>query len=178
MQSADGTYALLMEPQWLNERESRAWRGYQRMRAELGGHLSRQMSRDSNLTESEFEILVVVSEAPEGRIRSRDLCQTLSWERSRLSHQISRMESRGMVGRESCDGDARGFDVVLTKAGLEAIEAAAPKHLVEVRRFFVDVLTDEQLNMLGDIAEAITTHLASENLCADEDNGICGESAG
>ena len=161
-----------MEPQWLNEREARAWRGYQRMRAELGGHLSRQMNRDSNLTESEFEILVVVSEAPDRRIRSRDLCQTLAWERSRLSHQISRMESRGMIRRESCDGDARGFDVLLTDAGLEAIETAAPKHLVEVRRCFVDLLTDEQLITLGDIAQAITTHLDSANACTEEANRV------
>ncbi|CAB4808611.1 MAG: MarR family transcriptional regulator [Actinobacteria bacterium] len=160
-----------MEPNWLNEREARAWRGYQGMRISLGSHLARHMSSECLLTEAEFEILVNVSEAPERTIRSRDLCSALAWERSRLSHQLSRMESRGLISREPCLGDARGFNVLLTDAGLAAIEAAAPKHLVEVRRSFVDVLTDEQLDSFGDIAETIITHLAGQ-----EENERCGDS--
>jgi DNA-binding MarR family transcriptional regulator len=81
------------------------------------------------------------------------------------------METRGLISRQPCPGDARGFNVVLTDAGLAAIEAAAPKHLVEVRRSFVDALTDEQLDLFGDIAEAIITHLAEQ-----ENNECCEDS--
>jgi len=77
-------------------------------------------------------------------------------ERSRLSHQIARMEARGTVRREACPDDARGFDVLLTDTGLAAIRAAAPGHLSVLRHCFADVLTPEQLDTLGDIAEAIT----------------------
>lgn len=73
------------------------------------------------------------------------------------------MESRGTVRRAPCEGDARGFDVVLTDAGLAAIQAAAPRHLAAVRHCFADLLTPAQLDALGDIAETITNHIAAEH---------------
>jgi DNA-binding MarR family transcriptional regulator len=151
---------------WLDERETRAWRGFHRMRSALLAHLARELAVSCNLTQAEFEILVVVSEAPGRRIRARDLSTALHWERSRLSHQIARMETRGTITRAACDNDARGFDVVLTPAGLRAIDTAAPLNLEAVRHCFIDVLTDEQLDTLGDIAEAITTHLEREHPCS------------
>ena len=152
-----------MEPRWLDGREDRAWRGFVALHNGLFDHLARQLARDSGLTTADYEVLVVVSEAPGRRIRSRDLCRALGWERSRLSHQLARMEQRGSVSRAPCAEDARGFDVVLTPAGLAAIESAAPLHLEAVRHCFVDVLTDEQLDALGRIADAVTAHLADEH---------------
>ena len=73
------------------------------------------------------------------------------------------MEQRGTVSRAPCDGDARGFDVVLTDDGLAAIEAAAPLHLQAVRHCFADILTPAQLDTLGDIAEVITGHLVDQH---------------
>jgi len=130
------------------------------MRADLTGHLARQLARDCGLTEAEYAVLSVVSEAPGGRIRSRDLGRAVGWERSRLSHQIARMEARGSVERASCAEDARGFDVVITDVGRATISAAAPQHLAAVRHCFADILTAEQLDTLGEIAELICTHIA------------------
>lgn len=152
-----------MNPPWLDERERRAWRGYQQLRTELSAHLAQQLTRDSGLSEADYAVLVVVSEAPGRRVRWRDLCRTLAWDPSRLSHQIRRMEVRGIVERRPCPGDGRGFDVMLADAGLAAIEAAAPSHLAAVRHCFVDLLTPEQLDTLGDIAEVIVSHLALEH---------------
>jgi DNA-binding MarR family transcriptional regulator len=152
-----------MEPIWLSEEEEKAWRGFVALRIGLVGHLARQLSQDSGITEAEFEVLVVVSEAPGQRIRSRDLGKALNWERSRLSHQITRMEERGMVAREQCENDARGFDVVLTKAGLKAIQAAAPKHLEAVRHCFIDLLSPAQMKTLTSISELVAEHLKEEH---------------
>ena len=152
-----------MEPNWLSEEEEKAWRGFVALRIGLVGHLARQLAQDSGITESEFEVLVVVSEAPGQRIRSRDLGKALNWERSRLSHQITRMEERGMVAREQCENDARGFDVVLTKAGLKAIQAAAPKHLEAVRHCFIDLLSPAQMKTLTSISERVAEHLKEEH---------------
>ena len=152
-----------MEPNWLSEEEEKAWRGFVALRIGLVGHLARQLSQDSGITEAEFEVLVVVSEAPGQRIRSRDLGKALNWERSRLSHQITRMEERGMVAREQCENDARGVDVVLTKAGLKAIQGAAPAHLEGVRHCFIDLLTPAQMKTLSSIAEVVTEHLKKEH---------------
>lgn len=159
-----------VEPPWLDEREMRAWRGFHRLRAELVAHLARELARDSGLTEADYAVLVEVSEAPGRRMRSRDLARALRWDRSRISHQLGRMEARGTVRRESCAEDGRSFNVVLTDAGMSAIEAAAPAHVAAVRHCFTDVLTPEQLDTFGDIAEAITTHLATEHSDPDNDD--------
>ena len=156
-----------VEPRWLDEREERAWRGFHRMRAALTSHLGRQLAQHSGLTEADYAVLVAVSEAAGGRIRSRDLGQALGWERSRISHQIARMEARGTVRRAPCESDARGFDVILTSAGHAAIQAAAPRHLTDVRHCFADLLTPAQLDTLGDIAGVITSHLDAQHAVPD-----------
>jgi len=154
----------------LDAQESRAWRGFHQMRAELGAYLAQQLGRQSGLTEADYAVLVALSEAPCRRMRARDLGRRLGWERSRLSHQVDRMQARGTVERTACESDARGFDVVLTEAGFSAIESAAPQHLEVVRHCFADVLTPEQLKALGDIAETIVRHLAAEHA---DDLGDC-----
>ncbi|HUO40094.1 MAG TPA: MarR family winged helix-turn-helix transcriptional regulator [Mycobacterium sp.] len=155
-----------MAPRPLSTRQRRAWRAFQGMRAQLAAHLARRLAQDSGLTEADYAVTVEVLEAPGRRIRSRDLGRKLGWERSRLSHQIARMEARGTVQRAPCADDARGFDVLLTDAGLAAVQAAYPAHLSAVRHCFADLLTNAQLDSLAEIAETITDHLAAEH---DED---------
>ena len=138
------------------------------MRIQLLGHLARELARDSGLTESDYAVLLALAEAPGRRMRSRDLGHRLEWERSRLSHQIARMEARGTVCREPAPDDARGFDAVLTEAGLAAIRRATPHHLAVVRHCFADVLTPEQLDALSDIADAVAGHLTEQHPGNDE----------
>lgn len=152
-----------MEPNWLNPQEQRAWRGFHLLRTQLMAHLARQLSQDCGLSEAEFLVLVVVSESPGARIRARELGRALGWERSRLSHQIARMERRGTIERSTCDQDARGFDVILTKAGLAAIQAAAPMHLEVVRHCFIDLLSPAQLASLAEISEIVVGHIQTQH---------------
>ena len=152
-----------MKTRPLDEREARAWRGFQAMREQLISHLARELNRDSGLTEADYACLVHLSEAPDHRIRARDLGRQLGWDRSRLSHQIARMEARGTIKRAPCQDDLRGYDVVLTNKGLSAIESAAPGHLAAVRHCFADVLTKTQLDAFADAAEAVLRHLEEEH---------------
>ena len=147
------------EPRWLDEREARAWRSYTAMRMQLQARLARGLSRRSGLSDPDYDVLVHLSESPGGRLRPFQLCEALQWEKSRLSHQLTRMAKRGLVTREECTTDARGAFVVLTPAGRAAIEGAAPAHVEEVRRCFIDVLTSEQLDALADIAETVLANL-------------------
>ncbi|OXR41861.1 hypothetical protein B7C42_06203 [Nocardia cerradoensis] len=89
--------------------------------------------------------------------------QTLQWERSRLSRQVSRMEARGTVRRAPSAGDARGYDVVLTDAGRTAFQAAWPSYVGGIRHCFADVLSPKQLDALTDIADAIDRHFTAEH---------------
>ena len=141
------------EPRWLDELETRAWRGYTRMRVELEAALSRELFRHSGLSHADYAVLVELSEAEVGRLRAYQLGRALRWEKSRLSHHLKRMEARGLICREDCAEDARGSEVVLTAEGRATIEAAAPAHVEDVRRLMIDHLTPEQLEVLADTAE-------------------------
>jgi len=158
-----------MEDIWLDERQEEAWRAFHAMRIQLLGHLSRRLAAQSGLSEAEYEVLVTLSEASDHRMRSRDLGRALQWQRSRLSHQLDRMEKRGLLTREPCPTDARGCVAVLTDAGLRSIDQAAKLHVADVRHCFADVLTPEQLEGLTATARVITQHLDAEH--TDEDHG-------
>jgi DNA-binding MarR family transcriptional regulator len=122
---------------WLNAREQRAWRAFLDVTRELPAELNRQLTRDAGLSGADYALLVPLSEASEGRLRPRDLGRQVDWDRSRLSHQIRRMQERGLVVREECCTDGRGAFIVLTDRGRDAITSAAPDHVRSVRRFFL-----------------------------------------
>ncbi len=149
----------MTKPRWLDPDENRAWRGYLLMTRLLFAELSRGLSRDAGMSPADYEVLVQLSETPDHRLRMYELASRLLWEKSRLSHQVTRMQQRGLVEREECRSDARGSFVALTQAGLEAIRTAAPAHVAEVRKHFFDVLSAEEVDMLASITARVVDHL-------------------
>lgn len=164
-------------PRWLDAREARAWRAYTRMRVQLTARLSRELISRSGLSEADYSVLVTLSEASDGRVRAFALGNALQWEKSRLSHHLTRMSRRGLVVREECESDARGSFVVITEAGRAAIGAAAPAHVDDVRRHLISVLTDEQLDALADIAETVNAGLEADPdpQCGPGDTDLVGD---
>jgi DNA-binding MarR family transcriptional regulator len=146
------------QPRWLSDEEQQAWRAT----VHLSQLLLRQLDRDltaHGLNGRDYEILVELSEAPDHRLRMTDLADATSQSRSRLSHQITRMEKRGLVRRDECEGDKRGTFAVLTKAGFEIIERVAPHHVDNVRRHYIDRLTPQQLEEVRSIFQPIVDYL-------------------
>jgi DNA-binding MarR family transcriptional regulator len=164
---------VVANERWLDENEQTAWRSYLRMQRTLETHLARHLQREFGLSESDFEILVNLSESPTGRMRAFELGEATQWEKSRMSHHLSRMEKRGLIRKEACD--ARYPEIVLTDQGLEAIRACAPVHAARVRDLFVDVLGPERLAVLGeasdDVVDAIDEH--QKTSCPPEVRGYC-----
>ncbi len=148
-----------MAGQWLTADEQRAWRAYMRTTTLLTARLNRQLQADSGLSLPEYEVLVQLSEAPNGTLRPFQLGLALEWEQSRLSHLLSRMSRRGFVVRRDCVGDRRGAEVVLTMAGSAAIKSAAPGHVAAVRRLVFDRMDSEQAAAFGQAFEAILAGL-------------------
>jgi DNA-binding MarR family transcriptional regulator len=150
--------ATLTSTRWLTADEQRAWRAYIR----LAQMLMRQLDRDLHpfgLSTHDYEILVELSEAPESRLRMTELADLTAQSRSRLSHQISRMEVKGLVRREGCDGDKRGTFAVITPRGSAIIERVAPSHVDSVRRHFVDQVSPDHLAVLTDAYEPVLERL-------------------
>jgi DNA-binding MarR family transcriptional regulator len=149
----------MTQPRWLDEREQRAWRAYTKMHLQLTRELGRRLQRDSALSNSDYEVLVPLSEAPDGQLRARDLGRGVGWEKSRLSHHLTRMQQRGLVERLGCPTDARGAFIRLTLTGRAAIEGAAPQHVEAVRENFIDLLTQREIDTLTEIADRVLDRL-------------------
>lgn len=148
------------EARWLDEREERAWRALQLMQMRLAAQLARDLAAHSDLSYSDYVVLVALTDRPDGRMRLYELARVLGWEKSRLSHHLARMAERGLVTKEKCESDRRGAFVVVTKRGRQEIERAAPSHVESVRRLFIDRLTPRQLAAIGAAAETVLTGLA------------------
>jgi DNA-binding MarR family transcriptional regulator len=145
-------------PRWLADEEQRAWRAY----IQLAQLLMRQLDRDLHpfgLSMHDYEILVELSEATMSRLRMTELADRTAQSRSRLSHQVSRMEARGLVVREGCEGDKRGTFAVLTPHGADVIRQVAPHHVASVRRHFIDQLAADGLAAVTGACEPVLDQL-------------------
>ena len=162
-----------MEP-WLDDREQRVWRGWLMASTRLEAHLARRMQADADLSMPDFAVLVSLSEAPDGRLRAFELGRALQWEKSRLSHHLTRMERRGLLTRQDCGTDRRGAYVVLQPAGRSALEAAAAPHAEAVRATVFDRLSREQVDRLGEICDVLLAGLDPDAVCGAADAGSSG----
>lgn len=152
------------EPNWLGPHEDRAWRAYVHAHHRLAVRLNQLQLQDSGLTSADYQILAALSEHPTGRMPARELCAQVQWEKSRLSHQVRHLQEQGLVGREPNPADGRSSMICLRPAGRRAIEDAAPQHVQNVRRLFIDLLTPAELDMLAAVNERVLRHLAEEPL--------------
>lgn len=134
---------------WLSDAEQRIWRSWLKVNAQISATLAADLLDDSGLSMPDFHVLVHLTDSPEGRVRVNELAQTLQWERSRVSHHLTRMERRDLVVRSECSDDRRGAFIAVTAAGRAAIERAAPGHVRAVRRLFFDVLAAEEVSDIG-----------------------------
>lgn len=146
---------------WLTKEQQVHWRSWLTASTALREQLSRELQEQHGLTITDYEILVRLSESENKSIRMSDLATQTLLSRSRLSHQIDRMESAGLVSREVCPDDRRGQLAVMTSAGVKALVAAAPDHVAGVRNHLVDLLTDAEFKALGGAAKKIADHLDS-----------------
>lgn len=143
---------------WLTEEEQRAWR----VHLDVSRLLMYQLERDLQpfgLTNNDYEILVNLSEAEERRMRMSDLAKSTLQSKSRLSHQITRMEAAGLVRRENCESDRRGLYAVLTEQGWETMRQVAPRHVASVREHFIDLIPAQGLAAYRQALTPVAAHL-------------------
>ena len=134
---------------WLTPAEQDVWRSFLDVSRLLFDQLGRQLGEDSRMSLPEYEILVQLSEAPRRRLRMSEVADRVVSSRSRITHTVGRMEERGLVVREACLEDGRGVECVLTDAGFEMLEKAAPGHVDNVRTIMFDPLTTDDVTALG-----------------------------
>jgi DNA-binding MarR family transcriptional regulator len=147
-----------MYSMWLTDDQQHIWRGYLAMVSKLQTAMNRQLQQDCGLSLPDYEVLVALSEY--GPQRISDLGEILVWEQSRLSHQLRRMRSRGLVERHGSDDDRRSAIVEISTGGLQALATAAPGHAQLVRSTVFDGLSTTQLRAFGAVIETVLERLA------------------
>lgn len=146
--------------------ERELWRAFFVMRRQLELALERRLQADAAISSADFEILVSLSEDPTERLRAGQIGDIIGWEKSRVSHQITRMEQRGLVIRAECGDDARGVWVALTPEGSRAVLNATRDHSDAVREYFFDVLSDEEKTVLRNISARVLDKI-DPPICAE-----------
>ena len=147
---------------WLTSEQQQAWRAYI-MGTELLVHqLDRELREEHDVSFSEYEILVRLSEAKAGRMRMATLADAMSHSRSRVTHTVARMERADLVRREASHSDGRGVEAVMTDAGRRRLVEAAPTHVRGVRAHLVDLADPADFAALGRIFDEVSDRLLED----------------
>jgi DNA-binding MarR family transcriptional regulator len=149
------------EPQWLDADEQRAWRQYLHASRLLEAVMDRDL-QSYRLQLPEYEVIAVLSEALDRRLRMSAIADMIVQSRSRLTHTAGRLEKRGWVRRETCVGDRRGVELVLTDAGQAAVVKMAPTHVRSVRDNLVVPLSRQEFLALGRTMGAVGRGIESK----------------
>ncbi|MGL4338815.1 MAG: MarR family winged helix-turn-helix transcriptional regulator [Rhodoglobus sp.] len=140
--------------------ESELWRVFSLMRRQLDLALERRLHADAGISTADYEILASLAGEPGHRLRAGQIGDLIGWEKSRVSHQISRMQERGLLCREGCGNDGRGVWVALTAEGRRIVHSAMRDHDSAVREHFFDVLTAEEKRSLDAVSHNILNTLS------------------
>lgn len=136
------------QTRWLDDEEQELWRLLLGAVRKINRGMDETLKAGGEVSASEFAVLVALSEAPEQHLRLHELCTQLEWDRSRASHQVTRMEKRCLLYKEPDAVDARGINVCVTHVGIEHLRRAAPEHVESVRRMVFDHLQPEDVPAL------------------------------
>ncbi|STN23604.1 marR-family regulatory protein [Escherichia fergusonii] len=126
----------------------------------ISSMIARDIQKATGLSAQDFAILSQLRSTRNGVRKQRDIQQFLGWDKSRLSHQLSRMASREVITREN--RPEQGLVVCITEEGIKQIIQAEPIHSAAVRRYFLDFLNPDDMNALTSIAAKLREGLESQ----------------
>ena len=130
----------------LSPRELRVWHAFLFMGEDVLGRVGRDIAQGTGLSGPEFGVLSRLAAIGKGEMRQRALARVMGWDKSRLSHQLTRMQQRALIVRQHTGGKA--VLVVLTELGRQKLDAARPIHADSVRRNLLSRLTPEQIDTI------------------------------
>jgi DNA-binding MarR family transcriptional regulator len=148
----------------LSDLELAAWRGMLEAHKDLVGRLDAELERDHGLPLTSYEVLMYLADSEAGKLRMGELANRLLLSRSGITRLVDRLERQGLVERQPCEDDGRGFYAVLTDAGREKLGTARPHHLAGVRRHFLDPLDPSELGALSRIWKRLAVQEGQRDL--------------
>ncbi len=147
---------ISLESHTLSSTQERAWRAFIDSGTVLTEALNRELQARHDLSLSQYRVLELLSAAEDNCMRMSDLADGVLSSRSKLTHQVGRMEQLGLVHRSACDSDARGVLAHLTDRGERWFEDAQVTYAEVVRRTFIEALNGDQLKAIESLFEQVT----------------------
>ncbi|MEV6829169.1 MarR family transcriptional regulator [Amycolatopsis sp. NPDC051102] len=144
---------------WLDEAEMAAWRSYIVATLLLRQRLHRELSECHDVSLTDYEVLVCLQSQPGHRMRMTELAMYMGSTKSKLSHQVAKLEAAGLVRRARDPEDKRGVVTEATDEGLALLEKAAPTHVEGVREHLIDLLSPEEQATIAAAFERVQAHL-------------------
>ena len=144
---------------WLTPAQQKAWRAYMGLSLQMTYEMNRQLTEDHGLSLADYAVLVALADSTDGSRQLTGLASEIGWERSRLSHHLKRMCTRGLTERRAPNSDGRATDAVITAVGRAALLDAAPGHVALVQRLFFAGLSDSDVAVLGDTLGRLKAHV-------------------
>jgi DNA-binding MarR family transcriptional regulator len=142
-----------MPAKLLSPQELRVWHAFRLLHEDVLARVGRDLSEATGLSGAEFGVISRLAAIGKGQIRQQDLARIMGWDKSRLSHQLTRMSERGLIERRKTD--PKSVLVVLTQLGRDKLEAARPVHAESVRRNLLSRLTQEQIDTIVRVSNLI-----------------------
>jgi DNA-binding MarR family transcriptional regulator len=149
MSAVRAPVAVVTDEEWA------VWRAFSQMRLQLDRALADRLEANAGVSAADYVVLLVLFEAEDRRLRAARLAGLIAWEKSRLSHHLTRMEQRGLVRREECEDDLRGKWVVLTNEGRRAVLKAMRDHNRAIREYFFDVVDEQDQAVLQRLSDRV-----------------------
>ena len=149
----------MIQTEWLDEEEAQTYRAFARAAKALFARFDRDLQRDTGTPRAYFEILWLLGRAPGHSLRMSDLAEATGSQASRISHAVTRLEQMGLVRRELCADDRRGWFTVLTDGGAERLGELAPRYAASIQEHFFTPLTAEEQQQLRAIGDKLLAHL-------------------
>lgn len=150
----------VMTKSTISKREWQAWRGFRRMAETVSGRIAQEITSATGLSKADFVILMQFNRSGEDRVRQRELQVFLEWDKTRLSHQLTRMAGRGLIKRES--GDSSGVTICITPEGRRLFAVAKPPYLKSLHENFLDHLTADEVDALARITSKLRNALLGD----------------
>ena len=139
--------------------EWQLWHDFATMHRDLMRELDRRLQRDAGISQGDYGVMLTLFQAPDRRLRPGELGDAIAWEKSRLSHQLTRMAARGLVERAECVTDGRGSWVVLTRDGRRTLLHALRDHAASIRSLFLDALEPDEKRAMARASERVLERL-------------------
>jgi len=156
----------------LSDQDWAVWRDFMTMSGQLSRELDRRLQAEAGISHADYSVLLVLQQAPDRQLRAGELAELLAWEKSRVSHQVARMEARALVLRTECDTDGRGTWIEPTPEGRRVLLGAMRNHNRTIRELFFEALRDDQRAAIGDAAVNVLEKLSPEGCVIAEEKGM------